>query len=114
MPAAEPAHVAAFFDLVAPIVGEGRAEPGTLMGGPCLRADGEFVAMPLSRTTKMGAAGGLVVKLPRDRVDELVAAGRAAPFGPAGKVFKEWAQVTSDDQEEWLTLIEEAIAFSGT
>jgi hypothetical protein len=36
---------------------------------------------------------GLVVKLPKDRVEELVETGVGKPFAPAGKVFKEWLSV---------------------
>ena len=37
--------------------------------------------------------GDLLVKLPEARVDELVAAGRADPFAPAGRRFREWAAI---------------------
>jgi hypothetical protein len=42
--------------------------------------------------------GDLVVKLPRERVEELIAAGRGKPFAPAGETFREWVLV--DDRDE--------------
>lgn len=105
-----PPHVEAFVDLVAPLVGAGRAEHGTIMGGPCLRSDDEFVAMPLDRASRMGGPGGLVVKLTAERVTALVASGEGAPFAPAGRTFREWVQVTHDDHDRWLALVEEAVA----
>ena len=54
---------------------------------PCLRANGNFFATCDHRT------GDLIVKLPRQRVDKLIAAGDALPFAPAGRTFKEWASV---------------------
>ena len=56
-----------------------------MMGLPCLRWNGAFFASCDRRT------GDLLVKLAESRVDELVAAGRAEPFAPAGRRFREWA-----------------------
>ena len=55
-----------------------------MMGYPCVRLAGQFLA---SYDDK---AGCLVVKLPRERVAELVETGTGDPFAPAGKVFREW------------------------
>ena len=59
----------------------------TMMGLPCLRIDGQFFASFDRRT------GDLLVKLPEARVDQLVAAGRADSFAPAGRRFREWAAI---------------------
>lgn len=56
----------------------------------------------------------LVVKLGRERVEELVAAERAAPFDPSGKgmPMRDWAQVPPPDSGDpvvaWVALAEEA------
>jgi len=63
-----------FWDAAAPLLGEGVLEEGTIMGSGCVRAAGEFVAMP----HHMGP--GIVVKLPRERVDELIESGEGASF----------------------------------
>jgi hypothetical protein len=52
----------------------------TMMGYPCMRLAGRFLA---SYDDK---ARCLVVKLPRERVTELIDNGRGDPFAPAGKV----------------------------
>jgi hypothetical protein len=58
-------------------------------------------------------AGLFVVKLPRPRVDELVAGGVGARFEPGpGRVMKEWLVVESPSAD-WVQLAKEARAFVG-
>ena len=89
------------------IVDELRADPqvseALMMGMPSLK-----------RGSKMFGGfrhGELLVKLGRERVDELVAAGRARPFDPsgAGRPMKDWALVPEPD-DDWLALADEARA----
>ncbi len=94
-----------FWDLAAEYIAAGRAEEGELMRSRCLRVDGEFMAMAEYRT------GDLVAKLPRDRVDELIADGTGLAFAPAKKVFREWVQVSGRDESTWRSLLGEAHAF---
>jgi len=54
---------------------------------------------------------GIVVKLPRARVDELIEAGEGAAFAPAGKVFREWVLVETHDDARWQQLLREACDF---
>ena len=57
------------------------------------------------------ADGDLVVKLGRERVDELVNAGRAVRFDPmGGRPMRDWAQVPAPDGDvrPWVALAEEA------
>jgi hypothetical protein len=77
---------------------------GTLMRFPCLRADGNFFATCDHRT------GDLIVKLPRQRVSELIASGAAQPFAPAGRTFKEWATIAHRNADTWRALLTEARA----
>jgi hypothetical protein len=78
----------------------------TMMGYPCVRLAGRFMACHDART------GSLVVKLPRERVTELVATSVGEPFAPAGRVFREWVAITTVDRALWRTLLEEAVAFA--
>ncbi len=94
-----------FWDAAAPLLAEDRLEEGTIMGGPCARSGGEFVGMPHHK------GDGIVVKLPRERVDELIAAGAGASFAPAGKVFREWVLVEEHDEDRRTELLRESIAF---
>ena len=94
-----------FWDAAALLLAEGTLDEGTIMGGPCARSGGEFVAMPHHK------GDGIVVKLPRERVNELIAGGEGVSFAPAGKVFKEWVLVEAHDEEQWIELLRESIAF---
>ncbi|NNE12159.1 MAG: hypothetical protein HKN41_07940 [Ilumatobacter sp.] len=82
-----------------------RVEEGTIMGGRCARVSGEFLALAGFKET------GMVVKLPRERVAELIDQGVAQPFAPAGKVFKEWASIPKRDRRRWRSLLREGVAF---
>lgn len=57
----------------------------------------------------------LVLKLPRDRVEDLVTTGAADPF-TAGKTrrMKEWATIATDDESSWQALAREAFDFVGS
>jgi hypothetical protein len=78
----------------------------TMMGYPCVRFAGRFLA---SYDDK---AGRLVVKLPRERVTELVESGIGDQFAPAGKVFREWIAIPTVDRALWRSLLDEATAFA--
>jgi hypothetical protein len=57
--------------------------------------------------------GSLVVKLPKARVDALVAAGKGDRFDPGhGRLMKEW-MVIAPDAGDWLALAREARTFVG-
>ena len=55
----------------------------------------------------------LVVKLPRGRVDALVASGDGERFDPRrnGQVMKEWLVVEPASGQDWLALAREAMTF---
>ena len=81
-------------------------ERGTIMRFPCLRVGGQFAAASHRRD------GGLIVRLPAERVAGLIEDGLAVPFAPAGRPFREWAHVTLDEPELWDELIGEAVSFA--
>jgi predicted enzyme related to lactoylglutathione lyase len=69
-----------FWDLAAELQSEDpRVVEGTIMNGRCLRVAKEFLAL----VDYQGS--GLVVKLPRARVAELIRGGQGQPFAPAGQ-----------------------------
>lgn len=84
-----------------------RVVEGTIMNGRCLRVGKDFLALVDYK------GSGLVVKLPRSRVESLVASGVGQPFAPAGRVYKEWLSVPRPDRRRWRALLREAIAFAG-
>ena len=97
---------ARFWDLAQPLLGRPEVTRSTMMGLPCLRWSGDFFASCDRRT------GDLLVKLPEVRVDELVARGRANPFAPAGRRFREWAAIPEDRGRTWKRLLDEALQFA--
>jgi hypothetical protein len=94
-----------FWDCAAPLLAGGVIDEGTIMGHACIRAKGEFVAMPHHK------GPGLVVKLPKERVADLIDDGEGQSFAPAGKVFSEWVLVEAFDERRWQDLIRESVAF---
>jgi TfoX/Sxy family transcriptional regulator of competence genes len=72
-----------------------------------LRISGKIFAML--------AGGELVVKLPKNRVDELVDSGVAKRFDAGkGRPMKEWASSAPTASRRWKALVEEARAFVGS
>lgn len=56
--------------------------------------------------------GSLVVKLPEQRIGELVAAGEAGPMIMRGRPMREWAEVPIEaGADRWAHLVEEARVF---
>ena len=92
-----------FWDLAAPRIADGTVAEGTMMGTRCLRRDGEFVAMIARKWD------GLIVKLPPERVAELIETGTGRSFSPNGKVFTAWLHVPEVDESVWAGLLDEAI-----
>jgi len=94
-----------FWSLADPMLASGEVEKGTMMGFPCLRISGKFFAS-IERTTD-----DLIVKLPKERVIDLIASGEASPFAPNGRTFKEWALINTIDESKWRIYLDEALAF---
>jgi hypothetical protein len=78
---------------------------GTMMGFPCLRADGKFFAS-LNRE-----ASQLIVKLPAGRVTDAVKTREGLAFAPNGRVFREWLAVPVERANDWPSYLTEAHAF---
>lgn len=55
--------------------------------------------------------GRLVVKLPQQRVDALIASGEGDYYEHHGPPMKEWVVVIPEFEEQWLSLAEEAMEF---
>jgi hypothetical protein len=97
-----------FWQLAAELQNEdSRVQEGTIMNGRCLRVGKEFLALVDYK------GSGLVVKLPKKRVAELIQAGVGKPFAPAGKVFGEWVSVPRPDPRRWRDLLREGVEFVG-
>ncbi|WP_431218514.1 hypothetical protein [Leifsonia xyli] len=102
-----------FDDIVSAFVGRPGVTPPA-GGGPrrfgsdALRVDGSVFCM-------VSSGDRFVVKLPGERVSELIAAGVGEPF-QAGKKspMRQWLVVTDATPGLWESLAEEAWAFTGS
>lgn len=91
----------------APVADAFAGEPGVgsgrMMASFGLKVNGKIFAMSVR--------GHFVAKLPRARIDALVAAGRGVRFSPGnGRVMWEWIDM-EDGEEEWVALAREAYDF---
>jgi hypothetical protein len=85
------------------------AESGRGFGSSALKIDNHIFAM-------LASGDEFVVKLPRQRVDAMVAAGEGERFDPRrnGKLMKEWLVVPRRLDTRWLLLAQEAFEFAKT
>lgn len=83
------------------------------LGAAGKRGFGSAALQVRGKIFAMLAGGTLVVKLPRQRVDALVAAGTGARFDPRhdGRLMKEWLSVDPASDLDWLALAQEAREF---
>jgi len=87
--------------------GRHAVEPARVFGSTGLKTHGKTFAMLVKDR--------LVVKLPRHRVEELLAAGVAERFDPGhGRLMREWIGLTeATDPAICQSLMAEALAFRG-
>jgi hypothetical protein len=88
-------------------------EPGVEVGGG-RRGFGSGTLQVRGRIFAMVSHGRLVLKLPRERVAGLIAAGAGGPFDAGkGKPLAEWLALGDADDATWRDLAREAAAFVG-
>lgn len=74
-------------------------------GSSALRVKDKIFAMVSSK-------GSFVVKLPQERVDELLASGSGKRFDPGhGRLMREWIELDPGSQNSWIALAKEAKSF---
>ena len=97
-----------FQELAAALLSDPEVTEGTGFGAiPGMRVKGKIFAML--------AKGELVVKLPKERVDELFASAAGTQFDRGhGRLMKEWASVPEHSAEDWERLAREALRFVGS
>ncbi len=79
-------------------------EPARMFGSNGLKVNGKVFAMTVK--------GSLVVKLSKERVDELVGDKQGNYFDPGhGRLMKQWISLPDSSAIDWLTLSEEARSF---
>lgn len=87
--------------------------PDVTLGLPGKTGFGSSELVVQNKIFAMLSHGTLVVKLPRQRVDALIASGDGERFDPRrdGRVMKEWVAIAPASDLEWLPLAREALAF---
>jgi hypothetical protein len=95
-----------YLDLVdAFLLGPSVTQEGKGFGSSALKVHGRIFAM-------LSSSGQFVIKLPKTRVDELVAAGEGERFDPGhGRVMKEWLALHDDSRQDWNVLASEGLEF---
>lgn len=101
--------MARYLDLVDDLVGidDGVTPPpgGSGFGRGSLKYRGKIFAMLVR--------GSLVLKLPADRVTELIAAGEGVAFDAnKGTAMREWFSLAPDSAADWRSLATEALTFA--
>jgi hypothetical protein len=85
----------------------GITQQGRGFGSAALKVRGKMFAT-------LSPAGAFVVKLPRQRVDALVADGQGRRFEPGpGRVMIQWLELHPASDQDWMPLAEEALAYVG-
>lgn len=81
-------------------------EESTMMKTPCLRYKGSFIAMMFDKED------ALIIKVSRERVNELVSQGVGAEFNFTKKRFKEWVLIPLEFQDDFEAYISEALSYA--
>jgi len=82
------------------------------LGSPGKKGFGSSALQISGKIFAMLVGGRLVVKLPRQRVDTLVASGDGERLDPGhGRLMKEWFSLAPMSEAEWLPLAMEAMEF---
>ena len=59
--------------------------------------------------------GNYVVKLPKDRVEELISSGEGLPYDPGnGRIMKEWVIIPEEYSDKWIEYALVAMQFVKT
>ncbi|WP_342361193.1 hypothetical protein [Terrarubrum flagellatum] len=91
-----------------------RAEPGVAIGLQGKKGFGADALTTGDKIFAMLSKQGFTLKLPRDRVDQLIASKDGVRFDPGhGRAMKEWVVITPGREKLWLPLAKEALAFVG-
>ena len=59
--------------------------------------------------------GKYIVKLPKERVTELISSGEGKPYDPGnGRIMKEWVIIPEEHSDKWIEYASEAKQFAKT
>ena len=100
-------------DIAAELQADGPVTVGTMFRSPALRTGRKIVAF-LGHPE--GSGDTLIVKLPRERAEDLVAAGAAEPVTMGGRTMREWIRIPSGGgraatRASWTGFAREALRY---
>ena len=81
-------------------------ELSTMMNTPCLRFKGKFFCMWFDK------ADALIIKVPSNRVNELINEGTGLEFNFTKKKFKEWVLIPKTQEEQYEEFALEALDYA--
>lgn len=87
--------------------------PGVMLPADGRRHFGTATLRVHGKIAAMTPHEHLVVKLPADRVEALVASAEGLPFPVDRPPMREWVRVASPDPEVWRGFVAEALAYVG-
>ncbi len=93
-------------EAVAKILRRKGVERSTMMKTPCLRYNGEFIAMMFEKEDS------LIIKVSPERVNEIIDEGKGNEFNFTKKRFKEWVLIPLDMEDEYESFILESLAYA--
>jgi hypothetical protein len=96
----------AYRSVIESLLGDPAVSEAQMMGMPCVKVANKIFG-------GLSSDGALVAKIGRERVDELIDAGRAHPFDPSGRgrPMRDWAKLPAPS-DDWLAFANEAKAFA--
>jgi len=95
-----------YSDAVDKVLQEKGVELSTMMGTPCLRYKGTFMAMMFDKEDS------LIIKVSPQRVNKLIEEGHGNEFNFTKKRFKEWVLIPLDFEENYESYIYESLAYA--
>ena len=95
-----------YHDLVIRFISQQGVAQCTMMGTPCLRYQGEFIAMMFEREDS------LIIKVAATRVDEIISAGQGSEFKFTKKRFKEWVLIPREFEDKYPDYVDEALQYA--
>lgn len=109
MPAGEDQADPRYEDLIDELLGEPGVTPpqGRGFGRSAVRFNGKIFVMFVR--------GRLVLKLPEDRVDDMIATGHGVRFDAnKGTPMREWLSLDPASEQPWLPLAREALSYASS
>jgi hypothetical protein len=78
-----------------------------------VQKQGESLKTKKKMFAMLNKKGNYVLKLPKDRVSQLINSGEGQPYDPGnGKIMKEWVIIPLGRTEKWIEYASEAKKFA--